>query len=403
MGIGQVGLMSLTNAPPKVDILPCGPLQIPIFAPANAASPPPEAGRRSFFFKKNALMRFPSLAFGLFALPLLFLACRAENKASYLSIEGQTMGTTYHITYADSLGNNYQFEVDSVLREVNMALSTYIPESLISRYNRNDSTLRIHPQDVLSRHFINVHHAAERVYYRTGGAFNPQVMGLVNYWGFGYTPKRAVTQVDSLKVDSLMADMVADFTLMLDVEGHVLKPKRGMQLDFSAIAKGYGVDAVALLLEAKGVRHYLVEIGGELRSRGLNAKGQPWVVGISTPKDGAAVDEFQAYLKISGRSMATSGNYRNFHEVDGRKYAHTINPKTGYPELNSLLSATIVAEDCMSADAYATACMVMGVDSAMLLLEAVPGLDGYLIYSDAQGQMQVRQTAGMAAYLLPAE
>lgn len=291
------------------------------------------------------------------------------------------MGTTYNITYE---GNQHLKEaVDSVLLAVNADVNTYDEKSTISNFNNSKVGLDLNEQR--HKHFLANYNTAYKIARLTDGAFDPTVMPLVNYWGFGYTPKKPVTAVDSSKVDSLLQLVGTD---KLSYQNTILeKTSEGVQLDFSALAKGYGVDEVGRLLEAQDITNYMVEIGGEVRARGANAKGTSWTIGINQPIEGASTTDLQASLALTNESVATSGNYRNFYEVDGVKYSHTISPKTGFPERNRMLSASIVAEDCMIADAYATACMVLDVDAAKTLVTLTDGIEAYFIYSAEDGSM----------------
>ena len=178
------------------------------------------------------------------------------------------------------------------------------------------------------------------------------------------------------------------------------KTNRGVELDFSACAKGYGVDRISLFLEAIGCQNYFVDIGGDGKAKGKSPKNRPWRIGINTPKEGAAITDFQQLVKLSDLALTTSGNYRNFYEVDGVKYSHTINPQTGFPERNTLLSASVFAKDCMTADAYSTAFMAMGLDKAYELASETDGVEAYLVFSDDQGKMKVKYTSGVNAFLI---
>lgn len=315
----------------------------------------------------------------------LVLACTTDspsNKDAYQKVSGETMGTTYNITYEGR--ENKKVLVDSVLLAVNKDVNTYDPNSTISSFN--NAAVGSDLSAKRNKHFIANYKLAMQVAQATNGAFDPTVMPLVNYWGFGYTPKKPVTAVDSTAIDSLLQLVGMD---KLEYSNTILqKTEAGTQLDFSALAKGYGVDEVGRLLEADGVKNYMVEIGGEVRARGINPRGEAWTIGINRPEEGVATTELQASLTLENSSVATSGNYRNFYEVDGVKYSHTINPKTGFPERNHMLSASIVASDCMLADAYATACMVLDVDAAKTLIENTEGLEAYFIYSTDDGQLE---------------
>jgi len=316
---------------------------------------------------------------------------------NYMVLEGQTMGTYYGLNYADSLSRNFQAAVDSLLEEINSGVSTYIESSLISRFNQAEATFIL--DDTVSgpgRHFLENYHVAKAVFIQSGGAFDPTVMPLVNYWGFGYTPKRKVMAVDSSAVDSLLRFVGFD---KVTLNGNTLrKSLPGVQLDFGGCAKGYGVDAMCRLLESNGIVNYLVNIGGEVRAKGVNAKGQDWKVGINKPEEDAALETVEVAFPLKNRSVSTSGNYRNFYEINGAKYSHTINPRTGFPERTTLLSASVFAENSLLADAYGTAFMVLGKEKALKLAQSLNGVDACLIYGKEDGGMGVEYTQGLKEF-----
>ena len=278
-------------------------------------------------------------------------------------------GTIYNITYQSS--EDLQQEIEAELQKVDGEFSMFNPESTVSRINRGDSAV------ARSAMFQEIFQLAQTVNHETDGAFDITVAPLVNAWGFGFKHEQIPTpaQVDSL----------------LQIRS---------QMDFSAIAKGYGCDVVARLLESKGIRNYMVEIGGEVVVSGQNAKGDNWHIGITKPTDDSlsVEGEMQTVLSITDHAMATSGNYRNFYYQGGRKYAHTIDPRTGYPVQHSLLSATVFAADCATADAYATSFMVLGVEGAQAVLQRHPELMAYLIYTDEQGQLAVWASPALSQY-----
>jgi thiamine biosynthesis lipoprotein len=338
----------------------------------------------------------------------LLTACRTEGTAPVpivQSIQGETMGTYYKVSYLGEEVIHLKTSVDSLLVALNMEVSTYIPEAMISRFNHGDlpaieaETLQAAP------HFLANLKLSLKIAEATEGSFNPTIMPLVNYWGFGYTEKRPVTAVDSMKVDSLMAFVGLD---KIDYDSVIYSPSAiqldktaaGTQLDFSAIAKGYGVDLVASYLRRRGINNYFVDIGGEVVASGNKGSAdQPWRVGIAVPKEEASPTDMQIAIPLVDRAVATSGNYRNYYEVNGKKFSHTINPFTGYPERSNLLSASIMADDCATADGFATACMVLGLEAAYALVEEQAGLEGYFIYSDEEGQLQSKATKGFAVLL----
>jgi thiamine biosynthesis lipoprotein len=350
------------------------------------------------------MLRFFTFLLLLFA--LLFYSCK-QGKApanDLVRLSGQTMGTTYTVLFVPPGKSLEQARIDSILEKVNEGLSTYIPTSVISRFNQEDSVylLEAASGQAVERFFDENFLFAVAVAEKTMGSFDPTVMPLVNYWGFGYTPKEKVKRVDSLAVDSLLAFVGLDKVKREEVSGGLQYRKEfpGVQLDFSALAKGYGVDVLGSYLEKEGIQNYLVEIGGEVRCRGKKSNGQAWRIGINTPSEKARLQDFEARIQLLGKSMATSGNYRNFYEVEGVKYSHTINPKTGFPERSRLLSATVLAEDCMTADAYATAFMVMGLEKAFAFAEQAPELESLLIYSDEEGEFQMKMTKGINELLV---
>ena len=317
-----------------------------------------------------------------------------EDKKHYLKVTGKTMGTYYAVTYNDPQKRNLKSGIDSLLEIINLEVSTYIDSSLISQFNKKAGAKE--EMIIEDNHFAQNLRKAREIYQETEGAFDPTVMQLVNYWGFGYSPKRAVEVVDSMRVDSIMEYVGFTKLRIKEIEGRklsVIKPLSEIQLDFSALAKGYGVDAVGQLLEQHGIMDYLVDIGGEMVARGKNAGGGWWQVGVRTPQKGT--NEIESILSLENQAMATSGNYENFYEVNGRKYGHTINPKSGYPEISSLLSATVLTSDCMTADAYATAFMVMGLDRAFELAAETPELEACFIYGTENGELGVMYTEGL--------
>jgi FAD:protein FMN transferase len=341
-----------------------------------------------------------------FCLFVVWVSCANDPKpVAAVKLHGKTMGTTYNITYLDSTESDYQKQIDSVLLVVNNSMSTYIPSSLISQFNQRDSMRQLQVDD----HFAKVYFLSRRVYQVSQGSFNPTVMPLVNLFGFGF---EKMGQVDSATVDSLRNYLQFDSILVVSVvdpktgsEKHIaFKTSPYVQLDFSAVAKGYGVDVVGLLLESKGISNYMVEIGGEVRVRGNNPEGKQWRIGIDKPEVGAIPGvDLKAVIQLDNESMATSGNYRNFKEKDGQKYVHTINPKTGWPEINNTLSVSVIAKDCATADAYATAFMVMGVEKAYEIALNDTALEAYFVYSGAKGELITKATPGIKERLMEVE
>ncbi|RMF01391.1 MAG: FAD:protein FMN transferase [Bacteroidetes bacterium] len=341
--------------------------------------------------------------FVAFALPFL-IACNAEKtdqRPELQRFSGETMGTYYQVTYVGEAVASLPEQVEDFLRAFNEEVSTYIPSSTISRFNQGVPWDSLRQADHFPAYFVETIRLSQQIYLQTQGCFDPTVMPLVNYWGFGYTPKRAVNQVDSTVIDSLMQFVGFD-KLELSGQGRALMLRRKhpqVQLDFSAIAKGFAIDLIAKKLEEVGIQNYLIDIGGEALARGDKGSLGPWRLGISIPLKDAALTAIQTTIPLRDQAIATSGNYRIFHEVEGQIYGHTINPFTGYPELSHLLSASILAPDCATADAFATAAMVAGLEKAYALVDSLPQLEGYFIYADEKGELRTKATPGFAEIL----
>lgn len=293
------------------------------------------------------------------------------TKAQWQHSEGAVFGTFYHLTYEHP--TILQTDIDQALEMVNNTLSMFNPKSTLSKVNSNED---LHSDAMLESVFA----LAQKVSRATDGAFDVTVAPLVNAWGFGF---KNGAMPDSATVDSLRA--LVGWNRVSIEGGMVKKEVPGMVLDFSAIAKGYGCDAVASVLRHHGVRNFMVEIGGEVVVDGMNDKGKAWRIGVNKPIDDSLCvnNELETVLELSGKAMATSGNYRNFYVTeDGRKVAHTIDPHTGYPVQHSILSATVVAPTCAEADAFATSFMVMGLEKAKEVLKQQKQLQVFLIYAE---------------------
>ena len=302
---------------------------------------------------------------------------RQQQNTPYQRDEGFIFGTIYHITYQSDV--NYQKEIEAELQKVDNSLSPFNKTSIISRINRNEDVK-------VDNMFAEVFQLAEKISKETDGAFDITVAPMVNAWGFGFKTGNPPTKQT---VDSLRA--IVGFQKVTLEEEHVKKQNPHIMLDCSAIAKGYGSDIVARFLKKKGIQNFMVEIGGEIVVNGNSEKQVPWRVGINKPTDDSlnTNQELQDVINVTDIAMATSGNYRNFYYKNGKKYAHTIDPKTGYPVQHNILSATVLAKNCATADAYATSFMVMGLDGAKKVLEKHPELDAYLIYSDEKGNNRI--------------
>lgn len=317
----------------------------------------------------------------LFTLTFLsFIACNTSpEKKTPSEVKGYAQGTTYQILYLDD--RNFQRSVDSILIAIDNSLSTYNKRSIITNFNQTDSVLEVDP------YFIDVFNMAKEVYMTSGGAFNPTVTHLVNAWGFGF---KNTDKTDSLTIDSLL--QFTNFDLITIEDNIAIKQNKNMMLDFNAIAQGYTVDVIADFFDEKIVKNYMIEVGGEIIAKGKNVEKKPWRIGIDKPIENQEERILEAVINLENAALATSGNYRKFYEKDGTKYSHTINPVTGYPVRHTLLSATVVTDNCALADAYATAFMVVGLEKSKEILIANPTLEALLIYANEDGTLSSYST-----------
>ncbi len=326
----------------------------------------------------------------LIALFIVFYSCNKKNKnESYF--QGEALGTTYHIKV---IANNnskyvYQKDIDSVIEAVNRSLSTYRKNSLISRVNKGE-ILKADKQ------FIEVFNTANEIYNSTNGFYDPTIGILVNAWGFGPKKKIKGIEKDSILIDSLLS-FVGYNMVFIDEKGIIKKKYPKIYFDFNSIAKGYAIDRVGKMLSDKDIKNYLVEIGGEVLAKGRNTiKNRAWLVGIDNPLKGKK-NNFVSKIELYNQAIATSGNYRKFYvdKETGKKYVHTLNPKTGYPVISNLLSASVVAKNCTIADGYATAFMVLGLEKTKDFLIKHKELQAFLVYSDEEGNLKIFKTKGL--------
>lgn len=312
-------------------------------------------------------------------------ACQAK-KSEYLRISGFAQGTTYNITYENSNNEDYTYDIDSILKVFDKSLSIYDSTSIISRINNDDPTVEADDW------FVTVFNKSADVSAISGGAFDITVGPVVKAWGFGNAP---IAKHDTAYIDSLLQFVGMD---KIKLEGRkIIKKSSCVKIDVNAIAQGYSVDVVSDFFEKMKIKNYLVEIGGEVRCKGTNAKNKLWHVGIDRPNDGNLTpgDDLQAIIELNNKSLTTAGNYRKFFVENGVKYGHTIDPKTGFPARNTLLSATVVCDAAMTADAYDTVFMVLGLEKSIELLKKLPGIEVYFIYSNQQGEYEVFLSEGM--------
>jgi thiamine biosynthesis lipoprotein len=340
----------------------------------------------------------------LFLLPLGCMNTQQVEPLPYFKVIGKTMGTTYSVQYGDMENRNFKKSIDSLLIAINNEVSVYEKEATISQFNRAKDTfdlafgMKEFSGELTEKnlHFFKNYLMAKVIYQRTNGFFEPTILPLVNYWGFGNKGKKPVKKIDIPKIAELMLAVGFEKIEMinegLDSNLKLLKQNPNTQLDFGGLAKGYAVDEIGRFLEKHGIKNYLAEIGGETVARGINSKDQTWAIGINTPKSDAAFDEFEEVVMLDNKAIATSGNYRQFYEIEGEKYSHIINPKTGYSEKSDLLSVSVIANDCMSADGYATAFFVLGKEKGLEIAQQLEDLEALFIYGKEDGSMGILMT-----------
>ena len=307
--------------------------------------------------------------FTLIALTLVLCSC--EKEPENVKLSGPVFGTSYNIVYYSETNTNYETQIDSLFEVINQSMSTYIPDSDISKFNRNEAV-------IVDEHFDQVFNASKKIFKETKGIFDPTIGNVVNAWDFGPDKDKFLT--DSVTIANLMENV--GFDRIIKVNDRFIRPDEAY-LDFNAIAKGYGIDVISNFLWSQGVRNYLVDIGGDLRTAGSNIeKKKSWTVGIDDPNfDGA--QSYSKVISLSNRGMATSGTYRKFKiDSNGNRYAHIIDTKTGYPTKTNVLSVSVIAPNCMLADGYATAFQAMGVEGTRDFIKTHPELKVYLIYEN---------------------
>ncbi|MGY5847178.1 FAD:protein FMN transferase [Salegentibacter sp. HM20] len=314
----------------------------------------------------------------LFFFASVVISCKDENSQRIAT--GEALGTTYQIKYYSEKEIELNKALDSIFRSINQSMSTYLPDSDISRINAGDSSIQV------DENFREVFKASEKVYTQSGGFFDPTVGNLVNAYGFG--ADKPLKRLDSIQLDSLKG-LVGFDKVQLSRDNRIKFENRGMYLEFNAIAKGFTLDVIARYLDGKNVINYLIELGGELVAKGRNLeKDSDWIVAIDDPNQKEGERKLFTILALKDRAMASSGNYRKFRtdSVSGQRFVHTINPITGRAEQSNLLSVSVLAENCMLADAYATAFMALGYERSLEMLENLEMVDVYFIYSEADGE-----------------
>lgn len=321
----------------------------------------------------------------LFSL-LIFLSavsCTQKKEFAYHQNSGEIFHTSYHIKY--SFERSLEKEILDELERFELSLNPFRDNTVITKINNN---VPVKPDSM----FMEVFNKAMEVSRMSDGKFDITASPLINAWGFGF---KNIDNITPEKIDSLK-EFVGYEKIKIDNEGNVIKSDSRVQLNPSAISKGYSCDLVSRLFDSYGIENYMIEIGGEVVAKGVNDKGVCWRIGVDKPMDDSSgmQHELQAIISLCNKSLATSGNYRNYYVKDGKKYAHTIDPQTGYPSEQDILGATVLADNCMTADAYATAFMAMGLEKSVEVARKIPGLHYYFIYAKEDGNLNVTYSKG---------
>jgi len=316
-----------------------------------------------------------------------FFSCNTQ-KAKKVQFTGLAQGTYYSITYFDQQGRDFQLDIDSLIAAFDQSVSVYQANSIISKVNRNESDAQ------LDDWFIGNFNLSQKISAETDGSFDMTIAPIANIWGFGTFEKP--DSINSALIDSLK--QFVDYRKIRIFNSKVMKDNPGIQLNFNAIAQGYSVDVIGEFLEENGINNYLIDIGGEIFARGEKPNGEHWKIGIEIPEENAENRFYNRIVVLKDEAVATSGNYRKFYEIDGVKYAHSLDPKTGYPVRHSLLSTTVIASTAAIADAYATAFMVMGVEKTLEFAESHRDIKVYLMY-DEQGEVKTAMSDNFKNYL----
>ena len=298
-------------------------------------------------------------------------------------LQGLAQGSYYAITYFDEQNRNFQSDIDSIFHAVDMSVNLWVDSSIISRVNRNEDV-------TLDAIFIDNFHIAQEAARLSDGYFDPTISPIVAAWGFSY--KRGDT-LTPLLIDSL--HNLVDYRKIRIEDGRVIKDNPDITLDFNAIAQGYTSDAIAKFLDSKGIKNYLVDTGGEIKAKGSKPDDKPWIVGIEKPaKDKDSEQVIQARVALCNKGLVTSGSTRKYVERNGKRYSHCIDPKTGYPVKHNVLSVTVLAENATWADALASICMVMGLESSLPIIQSLEGVEAYYIFVNEMGNLETFATEG---------
>jgi FAD:protein FMN transferase len=319
--------------------------------------------------------------FLILCLMLLPISTFAESREVFFT--GKTMGTTYHITILadpDQTINGIHEKIDQKLEDINQSMSTYRPDSQISRFN---ALKKADEKFIISEDFLEVLLVSQTVFQLTDGAWDGTVNPLVSLWGF-MSEKLPSKIPNKNEIDKILPQIGFD-KIIISSDGYILKKDPEISLDLASIAKGHGIDRISELLLNNGFKNFIVEIGGDLYAKGYNKEGAPWRAGINTPDKNAPFDKVYKVITLTDMAMATSGDYRNLIEIDGQRYSHIIDPKTGYPVKTQVVSATILAQTCTFADGLATAAMVMGPEKSLELINRLNNVEGLIIVRNSDG------------------
>lgn len=327
-------------------------------------------------------------AIAVFSIGLSFWACSPSKEK--IQIMGEAQGTYYSIAYFDDLNRDLKFQIDSILDAFDQSVSVYQPQSIVSKVNRNEDVL-------LDDWFINNFDEAIRIAKLTDGAMDITIGPLANVWGFGTFDKPE--KINSVLIDSLK--QLVNYKAVSIQERHLIKQDPRIQLNFNAIAQGNSVDVLGNYFKTLGIDNFLIDVGGELLASGEKLNGEKWLVGIEKPTETDTDErELQETFALKNRALATSGNYRKYYEIDDIRYAHSLDPQTGYPVRHSLLSVSVAAKTCTEADAFATAFMVMGLEKSLLFISQHPEIQAYFIYFDRVKGVQTQMSEGFMAGLV---
>lgn len=322
--------------------------------------------------------------FFIFLSLVVFLGCSHSSNPIKVNLIGEAQGTYYSIIYYDNEGIDYQNEIDSILIDFDNSVSLWVPNSILSRVNNNDNSV------VLDSYFVDNFEISKDVANQTHGAFDFTIGSLINAWGFGWDHNKTI---DNSKIDSLL-QLTGHEKVRLQ-NGKIIKDNPSISFDFNAVAQGFSVDVIAFFLQDQGISNYLIDIGGEVKAKGQKPDGSKWKIGIEKPAENKTDSrDLKAIAQLTDISIATSGNYRKFYVENGVRYSHTINPQTGYPAKNTLLSVSVLHKSTAYADAYATAFMVLGFEKAKVFVESNDNLEAFFIVSNENGNYETYATKG---------